>query len=332
MSPKTAKKSNLLERNVEHLLQLCDIPYERQKSIDGYNVGFFIEHQKCKVAIECVHREKNSENIRNFIHIWESQQRVLGIDNVVLVLVDCELTEKEEKLAKQFGMEIWDEERLMGLLEVAAEKKSDSKSDILKDAGLKIREPRALDIKITSRKPEVAVPSYAEPPHIKSASEKRASRARIEKKIPARESAAPEMRADTKKAEAIRHDLGEMLRHGERGRDIIVFKDRKSGRAVRHALEHDGFVLACPFGVGKSLYNLGHTEALKRLLSSHSFTEVSDGEDLKEDQFVASDEGVFAHCGTDLNKVATITDGVFRDVHARQDYEAIVIAEKRAAA
>ncbi|QQG39623.1 MAG: hypothetical protein HYS81_04595 [Candidatus Aenigmatarchaeota archaeon] len=308
-------QSTLLERNVEHLLSLCGIPYERNRDLHGYETDFYLEHQKKKIVIQCVYREKNSQNIRNFIHIMDSIQRVLGIDSIVLVLVDCDLTEKETGLAKRFSMEIWDEEKLTNLLEVAAEKKADAKNIILNDTGIRVRNAPTMQVEIkrkpepkierssTIRKAAIPAPETKTPPVETGLTMKEAE--------PVRQPQPP--KTDT--INAIRHDLGEMMKHGRHGEDALVFTDKFTGHAVHHVLEKDGFVLMC---------KAGDVQNTQRVLEELGF---SNAKTLKKGRFVVGD-GVFAHFGRDLDKAAAATDKIFRDALALENYEALVSAQK----
>jgi penicillin-binding protein-related factor A (putative recombinase) len=135
-----SKKGTLLEKNVERLLRLSGLSPERNVIINTYEIDVFVIYKNKRIAFECKQYEKSGLTVRNLIHQWESKNRELELDKIVLVLVGCDISEKDYDLAKKYNITIWNEGTLDKLSEIAIEKKEDALKEVIEHTCLKIEE------------------------------------------------------------------------------------------------------------------------------------------------------------------------------------------------
>ena len=128
-----SRKGTLLEKEVLRLFKLVGFEPEHSKKIEGYEVDVFLEYKGFKIIVECKQYEKSSLSVRNLIHQWESKNKILKADRVLLVLVGSEITHKERSLAENYGIKIWNEEKLDTFLDKAIEHKDKIRAEILED-------------------------------------------------------------------------------------------------------------------------------------------------------------------------------------------------------
>jgi len=138
-----SRKGTLLEKEVLRLFKLVGFEPEHSKKIEGYEVDVFLEYKGFKIIVECKQYEKSSLSVRNLIHQWESKNKILKADRVLLVLVGSEITHKERSLAENYGIKIWNEEKLDTFLDKAIEHKDKIRAEILEDLGIRSEEVKA---------------------------------------------------------------------------------------------------------------------------------------------------------------------------------------------
>jgi len=135
-----SRKGTLLEKEVLRLFKLVGFEPEHSKKIESYEVDVFLEYKGFKIIVECKQYEKSSLSVRNLIHQWESKNKILKADRVLLVLVGSEITHKERSLAETYGIKIWNDEKLDTFLDKAIEHKDRIRAEILEDLGIKTDE------------------------------------------------------------------------------------------------------------------------------------------------------------------------------------------------
>ena len=118
-----SRKGTLLERNVEQLLKLVGLKPELNKIYHGYEIDIFLRYKNKKIAFECKQYEKSALTVRNLIHEWDSKNKELELDKIVLVLFGINITPNDKELAKKYGMIIWGEDKLGNFLNQAIELK-----------------------------------------------------------------------------------------------------------------------------------------------------------------------------------------------------------------
>ncbi len=137
-----SRKGTLLEKTVQQLLKLSGFDPKLNKIYKGYEIDVFLDHNGIKVGIECKQYERSTLAIRNLIHQWDSKNKELNFDKIVLVLMGCDVSLNDRKLAEKYGITIWDEKKLSKLLEEAVEKKAKIKELILKEIGISKIKPK----------------------------------------------------------------------------------------------------------------------------------------------------------------------------------------------
>lgn len=155
-----SRKGTLLERNVELLLRLSGFNPQLNRICNGYEIDVFLRYKNLKIAFECKQYERSTLTIRNLIHQWNSKNKELNFDGIVLVLVGCDISSKDYQLAKKYGIIIWDEQRLTNLLDSAIEKKMENRDTTLKEMGIKsdeIKETEKEKIEIEETEQQIII-------------------------------------------------------------------------------------------------------------------------------------------------------------------------------
>jgi len=131
-----SRSGSILERNVSRLFRLVGFKPELNKKIDDYEIDVFVKYKTKKIGIECKQYERSSLAIRNLIHQWESKNKELRLNKILLVLVGCTVTDKNMELAKKYGISIWDTEKFDNLFEEALKKREKIKGKLLLELDL----------------------------------------------------------------------------------------------------------------------------------------------------------------------------------------------------
>src|SRR3989344_3560485 len=113
----TSRSGSLLEKNVAKILALSGFKPKMNQIINGYEIDVFFEYCGQKIAIECKQYERSTLAVRNLIHQWDSKNKELNFDKIVLVLVGCEISFKDRDLAKKYGVILLDEAKIGELLD-----------------------------------------------------------------------------------------------------------------------------------------------------------------------------------------------------------------------
>jgi hypothetical protein len=146
----TSRRGTLLEKNVEQLLKLSGFNPQVNKIYNGYEIDVFFTYKNLKIAFECKQYERSTLAIRNLIHQWDSKNKELNFDRIIIVLVGCDISSNDYQLAKKYGILIWDEQKLTNLLDRAIEEKIENKNTILKELGVidEIKDVEKVDLEI----------------------------------------------------------------------------------------------------------------------------------------------------------------------------------------
>jgi len=131
-----SRRGSLLERNVEQLLKLSGLNPQINRFFNGYEIDVFLRYKNKLVAFECKQYERSTLAIRNLIHQWDSKNKELKLDKVVLVIIGCDISQTDYDLAEKYSITIWNENKLTYLLDNAIEKKEDNLNTVLRAIGL----------------------------------------------------------------------------------------------------------------------------------------------------------------------------------------------------
>lgn len=140
-----SRNGTLLERNVEQLLRLSGFNPQLNKICNSYEIDVFLSYKNLKIGFECKQYERSTLAIRNLIHQWDSKNKELNFDKIVLILIGCDISNKDYQLAKKYGIIIWDEQKLTNLLDKSIEKRIENKYAILKELGIKTDEIKEVE-------------------------------------------------------------------------------------------------------------------------------------------------------------------------------------------
>lgn len=131
------RSGSLLESNVARLFKLSGFKPKLNQKINDYEIDVFVKYKSIKLGIECKQYEKSSIAIRNLIHEWDSKNRELKFDKILLILVGCNVSDKHRDLAKRYGISIWDTTKFNDLFDEVIEKRDKLKNKLLIEAGLR---------------------------------------------------------------------------------------------------------------------------------------------------------------------------------------------------
>lgn len=131
-----SRKGSLLESNIKQMLEYAGFRPELHKIIKGYEIDIYLQVGKNKVAFECKQYEKSRLTIRNLIHEWDSKNKELELDKIILVIFGELPSKSDFQLAKKYGLILWDEKTFLRLFNLATEKKKGSTLLILDEMGL----------------------------------------------------------------------------------------------------------------------------------------------------------------------------------------------------
>ena len=104
----------LLERTVKKILEQAGFSPEINRRKDGYEVDVFLNYAGQKIGFECKEfaAPPAPSRIRNIICEWNTKRCEIGLNKVVLVIFGTRLTDEHYKIAKKFGLILWDTEKI----------------------------------------------------------------------------------------------------------------------------------------------------------------------------------------------------------------------------
>lgn len=129
-----------MEKDVFELFELAGFEPKANQikyvSGDKYEIDILVKYKNATIIVECKQFEKSGSNIRNIIHQWESKNRRLKADRVLLVTYGVDISREHVELAKSYGISIWDENKFLHFLKRARDEKEKLLPEILRDLGL----------------------------------------------------------------------------------------------------------------------------------------------------------------------------------------------------
>ena len=126
----------LLEDNVASIFKKAEFKVIKNKYKCGYEIDVLAQKDGRNIICECKQYEIANLEIRNLIHQWDSKNKELQADKIVLVIYGQSITMEQFSLAKKYGIIIWDYNRIEYYLNMDIEKLS---KELLLDLGLKKR-------------------------------------------------------------------------------------------------------------------------------------------------------------------------------------------------
>jgi Holliday junction resolvase len=143
------RRGTLLEKNIEKIFNLAGFNTQRGVFISGYEVDVFAKLKKHTVAIQCKQYESASLNIRDLIHEWDSKNKFIRADRVVIMVFGQEVKKEHRDLAKRLGIVIWDEKNMEYVEDKVINERDNAQEELLKIIDMK------LDVEIKSKKRSV---------------------------------------------------------------------------------------------------------------------------------------------------------------------------------
>ncbi len=140
------RRGTLLERNIRKIFKLAGFKTKHQVRIKGYEIDVLAETDNLKIIIECKHYEHSPIVVRNLIHQWDSKNKEIKADKILLVIYGVEITPYVKTLAKKYDISIWDKKDVEDYLDYVIEHKKEAKTKILKVLKLKLKKKEKVKI------------------------------------------------------------------------------------------------------------------------------------------------------------------------------------------
>src|SRR3989344_5766295 len=131
-----ARKGVLFEKNLERIFKLAGFRTQRNIKINGYEIDVTAEFEDLLIAVQCKQYETSYINVKDLVHQWDSKNKKIDADRVIIAIFGQELTKEERGLAKNFNMIIWDERDVDRYDDLVTDKGRTSREHILSDLGL----------------------------------------------------------------------------------------------------------------------------------------------------------------------------------------------------
>ena len=128
-----SRKGSLLEKNLEQLFKLTGFNPELNKFYKGYEIDVFLRIENKYVGIECKQYENSNLSVRNIIHQWDSKNKELNLDKIILVFIGVNISKSDYVLAEKYNIIIWDDHKLSRLINQAIEKKEQFRENLLRE-------------------------------------------------------------------------------------------------------------------------------------------------------------------------------------------------------
>lgn len=100
-------KGNYLENEVKDIVEAADFNTQVREVINGFEIDVYAESDDLQLGLECKHHTNSSPKIRNLILEWEGKVKRTNLEELVLVLIDCNVNENHRRLANDAGIHIW---------------------------------------------------------------------------------------------------------------------------------------------------------------------------------------------------------------------------------
>jgi len=126
------RPGTLLERDIQKIFKLAGFTTHHQAKIKGYEIDVLAETDKgLRIIIECKQYENAQIEVRNLIHQWDSKNKEIQANKILLVIYGINITHSEKSLAHKLGITIWDKKDVEDYLDYVIEYKENAKQHIL---------------------------------------------------------------------------------------------------------------------------------------------------------------------------------------------------------
>lgn len=130
------RPGTLLEKNVAKIFELAGFKVTHQARINGYEIDVLAEKNNIKVVCECKQYEKSMLSIRNLIHLWDSKNKEINADRVIIALFGINPSASDYSLANKYQILIWDEDKISHNLNNLIDDKNNAIPILIEQIGL----------------------------------------------------------------------------------------------------------------------------------------------------------------------------------------------------
>jgi len=118
------KKGSLLENVIRLIYKQSGFAVQNNVIIKGYEIDVLATFENKTIIIECKQYENSGSALKNLIHQWKSKNDIIGADKVVIAFYGEQPSKSDYELAKVLGIELWDTDHIITMLEKSFQRKS----------------------------------------------------------------------------------------------------------------------------------------------------------------------------------------------------------------
>jgi len=109
------RKGSFLESNVATLFRRAGFDVELNSRIKGYEIDVLVNKKPYKYIIECKQYETSPLSVRNILHQWDSKNKIICANRVIVVITGQRLTQRDYELAEELDMILLSDDELNDL-------------------------------------------------------------------------------------------------------------------------------------------------------------------------------------------------------------------------
>ena len=125
------RPGTLLEKYIEEIFQSAGFSTRQGERVNGYDVDVLATHGGLRIVVECKQYERAHLPIRNLIHEWDSKNKEIGADRIILAIYGQNISHEERALADKYDMVIWDDKDIDRYKRIARDQ--DNAAEIMLD-------------------------------------------------------------------------------------------------------------------------------------------------------------------------------------------------------
>ncbi|MBW2993234.1 restriction endonuclease, partial [Candidatus Woesearchaeota archaeon] len=115
----TKDKGDALEKNIEFLFQLAGFETQRNVKLAKYEIDVLAKIGDRNIIIECKNFQNSNLTIRNLIHQWNSKNKVIKANKIIIVIAGVNIKSSDKELADNFDIELWSDSDLTALFNLS---------------------------------------------------------------------------------------------------------------------------------------------------------------------------------------------------------------------
>jgi len=132
------RQGTLLENDVARIFKLAGFKVDKQIRLKGYEIDVYAQFKNFHVIIECKQYEKSNINVRNLIHLWDSKNKEIEANKIIIAFFGIKPQTSDYSLAKKYGISLWGEHDINRHLDKLIDNKNQAANFLLEEIGYTI--------------------------------------------------------------------------------------------------------------------------------------------------------------------------------------------------